>query len=58
MTPRQLDPAPLDALASEIEALPDQVDGIDLASDRSHALHVINTLRQTLARLRKLATPA
>ena len=47
--------APLDALRAEIEALPQEVDGIDIAQTRQTALIQLDQLLTSVRILRKLS---
>lgn len=55
--PKRLDNAPLAALALEIDAVPPQVDGLDMASHKQTALFHLDMAMQSIASLRKLSRP-
>lgn len=57
MAPTPLDTTQLDALLAQIEATPDEVDGLDLRNPKQEARFQTAQARASLMRLRKLATP-
>lgn len=52
-----LDTAPLDALLTEVDQTPEEVDGLDLRTRKQEARIILGQARNALMCLRKLARP-